>query len=129
LPRDRASLVPGEPSNENRSRVRHSVLQAARQCSLRSYPTCARSGVLEYRVGMRDNFRRPRRMFLKQIPATLVASVAMPSTLAAQSTAAPAPAPAAPGDGITSEILAAAQQVAGVSLPAPEREAARPLVA
>jgi Asp-tRNA(Asn)/Glu-tRNA(Gln) amidotransferase A subunit family amidase len=77
-----------------------------------------------------DSAHRQRRAFLKRLPATLAAAVAAPSTIGAQGPVGPAPqTAAASADGITSEVLAAAQHVAGVSLPPAEREAARPLVA
>lgn len=64
---------------------------------------------------------RGRRAFLKQIPATIAAGIAAPKIAAAQVAAPPVP-------GITAETLGTAQQVAGVNLPAAERESARSLV-
>ena len=75
--------------------------------------------------------RKPRRRtFLKQVPAAVTAALAAPLALdvAAQVAQTPAPQAAAAGGGITAETLAAAQQVAGVALPAAERESARSLV-
>ena len=65
--------------------------------------------------------RKPRRAFLKQLPAVVGAGLAAPQIVQAQQ-------PAGAAGGITAEQLAIAQQVAGVSLPAAEREAARTLV-
>jgi Asp-tRNA(Asn)/Glu-tRNA(Gln) amidotransferase A subunit family amidase len=74
--------------------------------------------------------RRRRRKFLKQIPATIAAGLAVPSVLGPHVAVAQTPAPASvPQAGsLTAETLAAAQQVASVSLPAAELEAARQLV-
>lgn len=79
--------------------------------------------------------RKPRRTFLKQLPVAIGAGLAVPAALenaaaapldvrgnATQGQAAQA------GSGITAEMLGVAQQVAGVSLPAAEREQARTLV-
>src|SRR5262245_16281992 len=66
---------------------------------------------------------RSRRTFLKTIPAAVAASVAAPSA-SAQQTAVPTPSL----DVISADTLGAAQQIAGVTLPESEREAARPLV-
>jgi len=67
--------------------------------------------------------RRRRRAFLKQLPAAIGAGLVAPAVVEAQGQA-------APGTGaITAELLGAAQQVAGVALPASERESARALVA
>jgi Asp-tRNA(Asn)/Glu-tRNA(Gln) amidotransferase A subunit family amidase len=71
--------------------------------------------------------RKPRRAFLKQLPAAVGATLVAPAMLGAEAQTPPAPAQAA-GGGITADTLAAAQQVAGVALPATEREAARTLV-
>jgi Asp-tRNA(Asn)/Glu-tRNA(Gln) amidotransferase A subunit family amidase len=76
--------------------------------------------------------RQKRRAFLKQLPVVVGASLSAPVILGAGvSNQAAAPStPAAPQGGVISaETLAAAQQVAGVSLPAAERESARSLVA
>src|SRR5262245_8704790 len=73
--------------------------------------------------------KRGRRAFLAKIPTTIAAGLAAPVALAAaQGGAPPAQGAPTPPQGITADTLAAAQQVAGVSLPAPERESARPLV-
>jgi Asp-tRNA(Asn)/Glu-tRNA(Gln) amidotransferase A subunit family amidase len=70
--------------------------------------------------------RQPRRTFLKGLPAAVGAGLAAPAALAAggQSTRAQGGA-----TGITADTLGAAQEVAGLFLPATERDAARPLVA
>jgi Asp-tRNA(Asn)/Glu-tRNA(Gln) amidotransferase A subunit family amidase len=78
--------------------------------------------------------KKPRRAFLKHLPAVVGAGLAARavagSDARAVAVASPGQAPAAaPQGGITAETLAAAQQVAGVSLLGSEREAARPLVA
>jgi len=70
--------------------------------------------------------RRRRRTFLKQIPTTIAAGFAAPAALRAGAQA-PA-APAAQAGGVSIDTLAAAQQVAAVTLPATELESARPLV-
>ena len=76
---------------------------------------------------------RRRRTFLKQIPAALAAGFAAPAVLGATGMpglgqVVPA-APQTPAQtGLTVETLAAAQQVAGVSLPTAELESARQLV-
>lgn len=77
--------------------------------------------------------RSGRRTFLKQLPAAVGVGLATPAGLGAHGASAagsdaPQQTPAPPPTGITAETLAAAQQVAGVSLPVAEREAARPLV-
>jgi len=64
--------------------------------------------------------RGARRSFLKQLPTVIAAGLAAPRAAGAQ-----APAP----DAITTDTLATAQQISGVSLPASERESARSLVA
>jgi Asp-tRNA(Asn)/Glu-tRNA(Gln) amidotransferase A subunit family amidase len=66
--------------------------------------------------------RGRRRAFLKQIPTTIAAGLAAPAVLSGQGQA-DAP------QGVTADTLAAAQQVAGVALPAEERDLARQLVA
>jgi Asp-tRNA(Asn)/Glu-tRNA(Gln) amidotransferase A subunit family amidase len=65
--------------------------------------------------------RSRRRAFLKQIPTTIAAGLAAPAALGGQSQAPETP-------GVTADALAAAQQIAGVALPAVERDSARPLV-
>src|SRR5580765_544402 len=69
---------------------------------------------------------RRRRTFLKQIPAAIAAGLAAPAVLAADAAQTP-PTPQTNG-GLTADTLAAAQQVAAVSLPATELESARSLV-
>jgi Asp-tRNA(Asn)/Glu-tRNA(Gln) amidotransferase A subunit family amidase len=66
---------------------------------------------------------RARREFLTRLPAVVASGLVAPALLNAEQAAAPPP------TGVTAETLAAAQQVAGVALPAAEQEAARPLVA
>jgi Asp-tRNA(Asn)/Glu-tRNA(Gln) amidotransferase A subunit family amidase len=78
---------------------------------------------------MASSRSKDRRVFLKQIPAALAAGLAAPALLATEAQAQTPAAPAAQNGGLTAENLAAAQQVAGVSLPPAELEAARPLVA
>jgi Asp-tRNA(Asn)/Glu-tRNA(Gln) amidotransferase A subunit family amidase len=79
--------------------------------------------------------RKTRRASLKQLPAVvggagLAGPLALRDTTAktAEAPVTDAPAPPPQAAGITAETLAAAQQVAGVSLPAAERELARTLV-
>jgi len=72
--------------------------------------------------------RTRRRTFLKRLPAAIGAGLAAPTVIAHADTVAQAPA-AQPAAGITAETLGVAQQIVGVSLPAPERESARTLVA
>ena len=62
--------------------------------------------------------KRPRREFLKQLPLTVAAGLAVPAATGAQPTGTP----------ITGDMLAVAQQVSGVSLPPDERQRAQVLV-
>jgi Asp-tRNA(Asn)/Glu-tRNA(Gln) amidotransferase A subunit family amidase len=75
--------------------------------------------------------RTPRRKFLAQLPAALGTALIAPGAIAVNAAARITQTPASQAGvaGITAETLAAAQQVAGVSLPAAERDAARTLVA
>jgi Asp-tRNA(Asn)/Glu-tRNA(Gln) amidotransferase A subunit family amidase len=75
--------------------------------------------------------RTPRRKFLAQLPAAVGTALIAPGAVAASAAAPNVQTPAAQtgAGGITAEMLAAAQEVAGVSLPVAEREAARTLVA
>ncbi|HEX5070641.1 MAG TPA: amidase [Vicinamibacterales bacterium] len=68
-----------------------------------------------------------RRTFLKRLPAAVGAGLAAPIAVSAAELQAQAPA-AQPAGGVTAETLGVAQQIAGVSLPIEEREAARTLV-
>src|SRR5262249_41921628 len=90
-------------------------------CELRTASCELRAAISCHAMTM--SRRRRRRSFLKQVPAPRAVTLAAPSLFEAQTQ------PAAPAPGITAETLGAAQQVAGVSLPAAERESARPLVA
>lgn len=64
---------------------------------------------------------RGRRSFLKQLPTTVAAGLAAPSVALSQ--------PATTSGEVTAEALGVAQQLAGVDLPAGEREQARTIVA
>ena len=78
---------------------------------------------------MASSRSKGRRVFLKQIPAALAAGLAAPAMLATETQAQTGPSAPAQNGGLTAANLAAAQQVAGVSLPPAELETARPLVA
>ena len=65
---------------------------------------------------------RSRRAFLKSLPTAIVAGATAPSLAEAQV------APAQTDPSITADTMGAAQQIAGVNLPAIERESARPIV-
>jgi len=71
--------------------------------------------------------RTKRRTFLKQLPVAVGAGLAVPAAVT-NADAAPQAAASQTADGITAEALGVAQQIAGVSLPIEEREAARALV-
>lgn len=62
--------------------------------------------------------KRPRREFLKQLPMTVGAGLALPAGATAQPSGAP----------VTADQLGAAQQVSGLALPLEERQQARALV-
>jgi Asp-tRNA(Asn)/Glu-tRNA(Gln) amidotransferase A subunit family amidase len=66
---------------------------------------------------------RRRRAFLKQLPAAIGAGLVAPAVVEGQGQTPPG------AGGITADVLGAAQQVAGVALPASERESARTLIA
>jgi len=62
--------------------------------------------------------KRPRREFLKQLPVTVAAGLAVPTLVDAQPSGAP----------VTADDLDAAQRVSGLALPADERQQAQVLV-